>query len=509
MSLSANSTSPATTSRPKRAAADSRIWLGPWGLTILFIATILVRWFFAAVRQLVEDESYYWVWSRHLALSYVDHPPMVAYLIRLGTNVAGINEFGVRWPMAILAVGMPLILYFVFRKMNPDRRGASFVAVSLLVCPLISVLGLLATIDTPACFFQTAGLACAVLIFLPNRAGKSAMLPWIGFGIFQGLAMDSKYTSVLLGVSVLIAMLWSREGRGQLCTLGPWVAAVVAIVVFSPVIYFNATHHWISFRFQIDHGLGPTHATFFQKLGYFADYLGAQLAIATPVILGIFVWVMGVYWMRRGLPAHLKIILIAGTFPLVFFAFTSLHKRGNGNWPIFAYFPLTLLAAQYLSENWAGRRANIATFGVKVALISTILIHLPELFMPAGIGNPQWFRIFGWRELAQKVDPLRQGSPVYTTDYEYASELSFYLPDHPLIWPVRAERPTIFDQLPGYQPPGAFDRIVLVRLEHKTDQADLAANLFKDNFNHVQTIEWDFSKYGHLIRTSLISVYTK
>ena len=55
--------------------------------------------------QLIPDEAYYWVWSRHLAAGYLDHPPMVALLIRLGTACLGTSELGIRWMAIVLAGG--------------------------------------------------------------------------------------------------------------------------------------------------------------------------------------------------------------------------------------------------------------------------------------------------------------------------------------------------------------------------------------------------------------------
>jgi hypothetical protein len=141
---------------------------------------------------------------------------------------------------------------------------------------------------------------------------------------------------------------------------------------------------------------------------------------------------------------------------------------------------------------------------------------MPEVFMKISpkLGNPQWDRLFGWRELAEQVQERRGGSPVYATDYEYASEMTFYLPEHPTVWPLSDEllgvhRPTAFDQIEGYTPPAAHERVLLVRKLH--DYGDNGDLILKNQgqFTHLEPITWPFVEFGRTIRTNLITIGTK
>jgi 4-amino-4-deoxy-L-arabinose transferase-like glycosyltransferase len=515
-------TSPALAPEQTAPEKPRRRWPGTMGVLGLAALTLAARWLFSTFRQLVPDETYYWVWSQHPALSYIDHPPMIAWLIRLGTHLHGDSEFGVRWPMAVMAVTMVLILWRISLRLCPDNLAAGFVATSLFLSPMVGILGSIATPDTPAMFFQTAALACVLTIFLSTTKKIPGL--WVAFGLFMGLALDSKYTSVLLGISVLIALLIDAKGREQLRTRWPWIAAGVTITVFSPVIIWNAMHHWASFAFQLRHGLASDDNTRLDQVLKVLDYFGSQLAIATPLICGLCVAALGIFGWRmiRGRTSmNQKLLVVSGALPLIFFALTSIHKRGNGNWPLFAYLPATLLVAQYLSEKWDGRRAWWARTGIGVAAVCLIVIHLPEPVMSISpkLGNPQWDRLFGWRELAQKVQDVRQGSPIYTTDYEYASELSFYLPDHPAIWPLSDlrlgdHRPTVFDQIKGYTPPADHARVLLVRMAHDYDHGDKDDTVNKiltndEHFTNLDLTQFDFVKCGRLVRTNLITIATK
>ena len=78
-------------------------------LTIL--ALVALRLVAAAFTPMTFDEAYYWTWSKHLAGGYYDHPPMVAFVIRLGTMIAGDTEFGVRLVSILLALPMSWAVY--------------------------------------------------------------------------------------------------------------------------------------------------------------------------------------------------------------------------------------------------------------------------------------------------------------------------------------------------------------------------------------------------------------
>jgi 4-amino-4-deoxy-L-arabinose transferase-like glycosyltransferase len=443
---------------------DSVLWLAPRGVAALFLIWLLSRWTFDGLRELIPDEAYYWVWSRHLALSYLDHPPVIAYLIHLGTMLLGNTELGVRCLMGLMTAGTVLILTFAARRFVGNSRAASFVPIALLFSPMIAVVGSIATPDTAACFFQSAALASILGVFAPNSSNARRRLCWIAFGICMGLALYSKYTSVLLGLAVFLAMLSCREGRRQFLTPWPWLAAILVVAAFSPVLIWNARNHWASFEFQIRHGITSGDSAVVRNL---LDYAGGQIAICTPVLLGVCLAALVIYWPRKNNPMPIRILLFSATVPLIFFGWSATHRRVEANWPMFAYFPAVILYAKYLAEEWSAARVFWAEVAIKIALVATIAIHFPQLFWKISpkIGSPQWDNLFGWRDLAvREVDPARLGSPVFTADYEYAAELSFYLPNQPDVRPlIDPARATAFDFFGEYPSPQSFARVVLVR----------------------------------------------
>lgn len=457
MSASVPATSIETDSPPRKQGS----WLGlsTRGIAALFLLWLLSRWIVDIMWNLVPDEAYYWVWSRHLALSYLDHPPIVAYLIRLGTLVMGDSELGVRWLAGFLIAGTVLIVTVATRRITPDARAMAFVPLALLLSPLVAVAGSIMTPDAPACFFQAAALAAALRFFSPGGRPRH----WLLFGLFMGLALDSKYTSVLLGLSVLLAMISCTEGRRALLTPWPWAAALIAVALFSPVVLWNSSHHWASFRFQIHHGAGGTESPAWKNL---LGYVGGQIAVCTPILLGVCIAALLIYWRRKDNPMTVRLLLYAATAPLLFFGITAIRHRPEGNWPMFAYFPAVMLFARYLGESWQRTRIFWAELAIIVAAVCTIVVHAPELVwkISPSIGTPQWDNLYGWRELAEhQIDPLRIDSPVYATDYEYASEMLFYLPPGAQVWPLAdPTRPTAFDFFPDQPPLQSFPRVVLV-----------------------------------------------
>jgi len=481
--MSLEAVSSTTQANPARRR-DSVLWLSPRGVAVLFFVWLATRWIFDSLRNLVPDEAYYWIWSRHLQISYLDHPPVIAYLIRLGTLLLGNTELGVRCLAGVMTAGTVLILTLTARRIVPSARAASFVPLVLLLSPMVAVIGSIMTVDVPACFFQAGALCAALMIFSPfpssglrraqssrtpgeGESGRAGKYYWIAFGISLGLALDSKYTSILLGIAVLLALISCPEGRRQFRTPWPWLAALIAAAIFSPVLIWNAQHHWASFVFQLHHGTTGGDSSSFKNL---LDYVGGQFAICTPVLLIICIAALIIYSRRKDNPPQVRILLFSAAAPLLFFAVSALRRRPEANWPMFAYFPAILLFACYLAEEWGRRRVFWAEVAIKIALMGTLIIHFPELIWKISpkIGSPQWDQLFGWRDLAEKqVDPLRIGSPVFAADYGYASELSFYLPGQPEVRPLPdPTRLTAFDYFGDQSPPENFPRLVLVRNIH-------------------------------------------
>jgi 4-amino-4-deoxy-L-arabinose transferase-like glycosyltransferase len=451
----------------------------------------------------VPDEAFYWVLSRHLATGYLDHPPMVAYVIRIGTMLFGSNEVGVRCGAVVMAFGSLLILLAMCRRAVGGGRATALLGVTWLCGPLFAGLGAIMTPDTPAIFFSMAAMACAFFavgsIGVPpmplsdnHRRNTNATRLWILFGLCTGLAMMSKYTAILPAGAVFLALLTSVEGRREFRKPGVWLAVLAALIVFSPVIHWNATHQWASFRFQLHHGLDDAESTEILSnggwlaihLGSLAKYLVGQIGFFTPVFFVFGVVVLAIRWRHyRELSPSFRILVWSSTVPLLFFGFTA-FKSGNpgeGNWPAFGYFPMSLLTIEHIARRWKPLDIKLILIGSGVALAITIGLHSPDLLYKLTKDRLPFPRklneFYGWRKMAEAADRARRmdrglvllrPAPVVAGRHQDAAELSFYLPGQPDVWvyPLADtggnpdSRPTAFDYFPDRPDIAKADRVL-------------------------------------------------
>ncbi len=385
---------------------------------ILLAGLTALRLLVAAVAPLSPDEAYYWVWSRALQPGYLDHPPMVALWIWLGTEVAGQGAFGIRLLGPLSAALGTLLLGQAAADLFPGRRLAVPAACLLNATLLLGAGAVTMTPDTPLLFFWTAGLwAMGRLI----ATGRPAW--WLVVGLAAGCALDSKYTAALLGAGIALWLLGRPKGRRWLATVWPWAGGVIAALCFAPVLAWNAGHGWASFAKQGGR-TGDWHPA--DALRHIAELLGSQLGLGTPVVAILCaagIWAALRRWRQAPAPALLAALTVPG---IAVFLQHAIGDRVQANWPAILFPAACIAAAAYAPRFW---RAAAAVGFVMTAAVylqaATAAIPLPRRL------DPTLSRLGGWDGLAAEI-ARQQPSFVAADNYGIAAMLAHDLPG-PLI----------------------------------------------------------------------------
>ncbi|WP_239478822.1 ArnT family glycosyltransferase [Lichenicola cladoniae] len=365
------------------------------------------------------DESYYWVWSRALAPGYLDHPPMTALWIRAGTSMLGSGPIGVRLLAPLSAALGTLLLASAASDLwggtRQERRRRGIVAAVMLNATLLLGVGSVTmTPDTPLLFFWTLALAALGRVLATGRRGW-----WLLVGLAIGLALDSKYTAVLTGAGLVLWLLTTRAGRSWLRTPWPWIAGALALLLFAPVLDWNATHGWASFAKQG----GRTGAWQPARAGrYLPELLGGQLGLATPFILVLLVagMIRAVQAGRRG-EAGPALLAWVTLLPLAVFVQHALGDRVQANWPGLLY-PGAVIAASAGARWW--RAASVLGFAL------VLPVYAQATFAPFPLPRAldvTLQRLAGWPELALAVGRSGPGF-IAADEYGLAAELARDLP---------------------------------------------------------------------------------
>ena len=457
-----------------------------WRTAILVtLVAALVRLFFAWWIPLFPDETYYWDWSRHLAGGYFDHPPMIAVLIRAGTLVFGATRLGVRFFPVVAGTVASLAAVGIARRIDGDPAARS-AAIVFALMPLAASGLVLATPDAPLLATIAVTLYFVVRALQSPIRSRASLLWWCAAGIALGLAFASKYTSILLPVGLLLAVLLRPSLRARLAEPGPYVACLLATLVFLPVLHWNATHDWISFRFQIQHGLGTPRGSALQRE---LELFGGQLGLVSPIL---FVLAATAVWRAARRPvsdAHFALAIVA-LASWGFFVYSALRRPVEANWPAPSYVPaVALLAAVASSLTWdRWLRRGIVLAAVLVAIL---YVHALVPILPLPARRDPLARGAGWDGAARQVDAARASAPgrafVGADRYQDVSELAFHLPDHPQAFCVcLTGRHNQYELWPGFADvarPG--DALVLLLDERREGVVHETAELLAPYFTSV------------------------
>ena len=404
-------------------------------VAMLVAAMTALRVIYAGVIDLRTDEAYYWTWSKENVLSFLDHPPMIAWFIRFGTAIFGDTNFGVRFAGVLAMLVTQLLLADMVRRVTHDVRA---VVIAVLMPEAALYYGLLMAKVAPDVALIPFAVAMVWALVRLNESGEARW--WLAAGLFAGLALLSKFTVVMLLPAVAAFMLVPDWRRRWLLSPYPWAAALIAVVVFLPVLIWNAQHDWASFRFQLVRAT----ATNELSLRTFGDFVGLQFGLVGFILLPVALSGAALT-MWRGYRRGNAVAILLSTcviVPFGYFFWKSLTLRVGDTWPMFmwpvgfaaaainiAMLPREGFPAWMIKSTIAWAKAAIVSGIVFVVLVFLYYVVSPWNFI--GKADPIGGEA-GYEQVVNRAQAELQmigATWIATTDYRTYAMLRWYFKD--------------------------------------------------------------------------------
>ncbi|OGC12341.1 hypothetical protein A3K48_07810 [candidate division WOR-1 bacterium RIFOXYA12_FULL_52_29] len=330
----------------------------PTNLLLLITIATFFRLALGILFPLTADESYYWLWARHLNLSYVDHPPMIA-LINYLTTFGQPNLLTLRLGAALISLGVALLIYFISLEAF-NRRVAFWSTALFLLLPHYLVIWLTQFVELPLAIFWA--LAVWLMVKIVKTQQKYY---WYLLGIVVGLGTLSKYTMILFWPALLLFFIVSPANRFWLKRKQPYLCLGLSLGLFSPVLVWNSRLDWVSFSF---HGAKVGTSVWFSGL---LPFIGDQLVHFTPFLLFALVPVFA-YSLKKN---DLSRLLFSFSFPIILlFLLLSVKVKVWAHWPSIGYLAALPLTVAYLDENGKSLKKFILWIALFTALILAVLL---------------------------------------------------------------------------------------------------------------------------------------
>lgn len=385
-----------------------------WALFSIIVFFYLLRLFINGRLELAPDEAYYWYWSKHLDLSYADHPPMVAYVTAFFTGIGGNTEFFVRLGGLVFSTAALILVYQTSLTLFPNNKNLGWKILFIFNLNLLFSAGcILQTPDSMMFFFWAGAVFWGSKIIV-----QGIRYYWYWWGIALGFGLLSKYTMILIVPCTFIFLLLSSPHRFWLKKKEPYLALLMALIIFSPVIFWNWQHHWVSFLYQLQQGFNPEKRDILQIVNKLLAYIGEQAGVVTPLLFIAFViyTIKGTMISLRGNKKE-YLYLSSLSWPiLLFFGLSTVQgKVAGANWPAPAFITGTILMIGVYHEYFKtskGHRFFIYS-GVVLALILSIIahVHLIRPIIPIAPNLDPTQQFHGWRALGTKITKYLDENP--------------------------------------------------------------------------------------------------
>jgi 4-amino-4-deoxy-L-arabinose transferase-like glycosyltransferase len=340
------------------------------------------------------DEAHYVLYAKFLDWSYVDHPPLVGWMHAPFFYLLGTNEFLARLPAILLFAATSYCAYLFVLRVT-QSTNMSLLAVLALNCSFIlNVMGLMLLPDSLLLLFVF------FLIFIAEKiARQKKPLDFILLGILLGLMGLAKYTSILLVPPLIVFFLLKRR-CDIIFSRYMFLAAIVALIMITPVIYWNINHDFISFRYQGSHIFGSL-ATSFKN---FIESLAAQVGAYSPFLFIIAFY--GFFRVLRSGNDYLRLSVLFGATIIVFFLITSLSERTLPHWPGIFYVLFIPIGSYtlYLSKEKWKRYYLYFSIGLSLVLMLFAYTEVAGKFFKYPDYKSPFRDIYGFSQIAGQAD---------------------------------------------------------------------------------------------------------
>jgi hypothetical protein len=357
---------------------------------------ILIRLIVAPFFGLGVDEAHYVLYAKYLDLSYVDHPPLVGWVHVPFFYLLGTNEFLARLPAILIFAVTSYCAYLFVLKVTQSMQLSLWAVLALNCSFMLNALGLMLLPDSLLLLFVF------LLIFIAERITREKRpLDFILLGILLGLMGLTKYTSILFLPPLIIFFVLKKRYD---IIFSPYMvlAAFIALILITPVIYWNVTHDFISFRYQGSHVFGSL-ATSFSS---FFESLAAQFGAYNPLLFIIAFY--GFFQVLSSRDDYLRLAVLFGGTILLFFLLTSFYERTLPHWPAVFYLlfiPVGTYNLVTAKEKW---KKYFLNFAIGLSFVLTLFVYaelVGKYFTFPDYKSP--FRdIYGFPEIARKADEL-------------------------------------------------------------------------------------------------------
>jgi len=342
------------------------------------------------------DEAHYVLYANFLDWSYVDHPPLVGWVHAPFYYIFGTNEFLARLPAILIFAVTSYCAYIFILRITSSIKIALLAVLALNGSFILNVMGLMLLPDSLLLLFVF------LLIFIAEKIARGGKpLDFILLGILLGLMGLAKYTSVLL-VPPLIVFFLMRKRYDIIFSPYMFLAALIALIMITPVIYWNINHDFISFRYQGSHIFGSL-ATSFKS---FIESLAAQFGAYSPFLFIIAFY--GFFKVLRSSNDYLRLSVLFGGTIIIFFLITSLSEKTLPHWPGIFYvlfIPVGSYNLYLAKERW---KRNYLYISIAISLFLMLFAYAEfagKFFSFPDYQSP--FRdIYSYAVIAEQADKI-------------------------------------------------------------------------------------------------------
>jgi 4-amino-4-deoxy-L-arabinose transferase-like glycosyltransferase len=321
------------------------------------------------------DEAFYWIWGQRLDWSYAEHPPLVAWIIRLMSEIFGQKAYASRLVADAMAIGTSLFLYRAGSKLFDQRVG--FWAGALhAVSPLYATAGgVMLLPESVLTFWITLGLWLASILIMENDRRQFYRL-----GVVLGLAMLTKYPGILVLAALGLFAICSKPHRRWFLMKEPYVMAVIGLAMFAPVIYWNVAHDWAGIAFINQRTVaGETANPLLRVLQSFVAQAGYQ----SPVLFALMLFGVGAAAYRgfvRKEPRWLLLFCFSGPVIIAFLT-VSAFRETLPHWPAAGYLAAFVAAPAALLTGGSGKyRVGLLRAAAAIEIFTAFLLPLMLTF---------------------------------------------------------------------------------------------------------------------------------